>query len=122
MSDKIETGEFTPGNQYTPLDDKRIAEIAKDVWAGQTFVSWSIPKGNESLLPMIFMPLMFIDEITRKTWLRDKVAHFYAPMKDAGPRAINGYPMFMSMGILNQSDAERIIAKLDAIQKAMEAI
>jgi hypothetical protein len=106
---EVESGDFDPEkSQYRALTDLEVADMARKIYRNEIFTSWMIHQSDEGLITGIFMPLMFIDEVTRREMIRDKIAHFYADMGEAGPRTINGYPIFMSMGMLNGPDAKRI--------------
>lgn len=112
----IESGDFDPNvSEYQPLTDAEIADFAKKIYRNEIFVSWMVCKGDMHLLTSIFMPLLFIDDITRRGMIRDGIQHFWAPMSEAGPMGVNGYPMFFSFGMWNQSDAGRIHTKLKEI-------
>ena len=113
----------------TTLTDERKTELkqfAKDLHAGRIFWSLSLKEQDFSLLGSIFMPLLLVDEETRD----DMQAKFetgeyhvvYAKMSDAGPRAINGYPMFMSCAFLSKDEAEQVIEYVQAIVAALDAI
>lgn len=91
------------------LSDDELRKFICGVLDGSIFTSAHLH--NQDLLPMVFMPLaigMFryhseeeIKEILTQTGV------FYSYMKDAGPRAINGYPMFFSCGLLHIDDWRR---------------
>lgn len=118
----MEHGTFEAASQYVPITDELVKEIAVKYQSGDIFGSWQIAEHDMHLVSSIFMPLVFIDEITRKEFLRDGRLYYYSEMKEAGPRSINGYPMFMSLSSLNLDDVKRVLAKAEAIQKAIDAI
>lgn len=113
----------------TKLTDDRkteLKEFAKDLHAGRIFWSPAIPEQHTNLLGSIFMPLLLVDEETRAD-MRAKFetgeyAVVYAKMSDAGPRTINGYPMFMSCAFLGQDEAEQVLEYLRAIETALDAL
>jgi hypothetical protein len=55
-----------------------------------------------------------------KEWSRgaDDIGVLYSYMKHASPRAINGYPIFSSMGVLHRKDWKKVAT---AIQRELEA-
>jgi len=119
MREEFESGEVDPSKPREPMTDKEVADFAKAIYRNEIFTSWMIRKGDEGLLHMIFMPLIFLDEVQQKELVADKVAHFWAKMSEAGPRSVNGYPIFMSLGSLTQYDSERIIAKYNEIRELL---
>jgi hypothetical protein len=51
----------------------------------------------------------------------DSVGMIYENMSEAGPRSINGYPMFMSCKLLNKTDTETVIKIAQRIQEAVKS-
>lgn len=86
--------------------DKELKQLAVDILAGKVFGTWNFQDVNEanSLVSSVFMPLAFMSEEDRKKLLSMEVSHFYETMDKAGPRSINGYPMFMSMQTLTSGE------------------
>lgn len=119
MSEEFESGAVDPMVPREPMTDEEVNEFAKRIYRNEVFTSWMIHKGEEHLIDCIFMPLIFMDDVTRKQLQAEKITHFWAEMSEAGPRSINGYPIFMGMGTLTQSDSERIHAKFLAIRELL---
>ena len=116
-------GEIIQGvSSYKSKTDEEIKDIAKGIYSNEIFASFLMKEYEIDLLKSVFMPLMFINSITLKQWHNDRISHFYAYMKDAGSRSINGLPMFMSFGVLNDKDSKRVIDKLNQIIKVMKEI
>lgn len=64
---------------------------------------------DEGLLKAIFMPLIFAKPEDIQT-LRDKgVVAFYEYLSEAGPRSVNGYPMFTTFGTLTREDNNQVM-------------
>ena len=115
----FETGEIGPG-QRTPLTEQEIKTLAKRMYANEIFTSMQVRE--ENLLQMIFMPLMFMDTVARRQMVEDDITHFYSEMKDASPRGINGYPMFMSVATLTRTEAAKLVEVYNQILKTMDEI
>lgn len=73
-------------------------------------------------LQLIFVPLMLMDEETHKKVTALKPVVYYARMADAGPRAINGYPMFMSVAFLDAAQAQEVLGHLKKLKEAEDAL
>ena len=116
---KVTEGEVAADGNYKPRTDQEIRELAMDVCDGRVFGSWQVD--NPDLIRSIFMPLIFLDAISAKDMKASGVVHLYEEVSKAGPRAINGYPIFMSMKTLNQSDVDRLRAEIDAVVKMRNA-
>lgn len=119
---EIETGEVSGDSQYRSLDEAELKELAIACVNGHVFGSWMVPENDTHLLPSIFMVLVFLEDIERKKMKRDGVVHVYEWMKEAGPRSINGYPIFMSARFLNQEDSTRLSAKMKQVREALDAL
>jgi hypothetical protein len=119
---EFRSGEFKEESQYTAKTDAEIKDLAMQLFRGEIFTSWMIAAHDINLLPNIFMPLVFIDEITRKEFIRDGIVHFYGLYSEAVNMNINGYPIFYSMGMLNTEDGERVNQKLKQITELMSGI
>lgn len=61
-----------------------------------------------ALFNMVFMPVMFCDPKQRQDLIDRQTYAFYGKMEDAGPRAINGYPIFNKVGSVNEADFRKI--------------
>jgi len=112
-------------NPELPLDSKQdLKEIAKGIHAGKIFTSNHLHK-NESLntLGMVFMPLLFMDKKAKDDLIKAKASVFWEWMDQAGPRAINGYPIFMSMRFMTDAEWIKVMAyvkKIEAFEKELE--
>jgi hypothetical protein len=90
--------------------DSELRKMAVDMYHNRIFTDRHIPEHSQDLIGSIFMPLLFLKEDERE-FLKD-VGMIYAPMSEAGPRCINGFPMFTSMGYLNQHDTQIVLQYL----------
>jgi hypothetical protein len=118
----LDDGEMTGGNQYTPLSDESVKQLAGDLYSDKIFGSWMLPDDQIESMFMVFMALIFVDDITKKQWKRDNTYFFYEYYDKAGPRSINGMPVFMSFHILSGDDVKRILLKREAIAKAIDGV
>lgn len=122
MAVKIEEGAVGPGQGYRRMTDAAIKQLALDVVEGRVFGSWQLHASErDSLLPVVFMPIIFLDAITIKQIDADDIVHFYEYTSSAMPRGVNGCPTFGSMRMLDREDARRLdeqVKKLHVIRKA----
>lgn len=99
--------------------DDELREIAVGINSGTIFTDRHIKPEEAS---MIFMPLLFMTNKQRAELKKDKPGLFFQHLSEAGPRAINGYPMFTSMHVLNQEETKRVfdmVAKLREVVKTL---
>jgi hypothetical protein len=83
---------------------KEQKKLALDIAEGQVFGSWSIDKHDEKLMGNIFMPLIFMSKEQLESMTKNKVIHIYEYVHKAGPRSINGYPIFSSMRYMSKDE------------------
>jgi len=82
--------------------DKELREIAKGVTEGTILFDTQVP---EDLLPMVFMPLIFMDE-NQIEFLRGK--HIYGELGHTFPQGINGYPMFTVIFAISKEEKRKV--------------
>jgi hypothetical protein len=100
-------------DSYQRKSDDEIAALAKRVYRNEVFVSWMMRQPSD--LPLVFMPLLLIDDATRRQMIDDDIRFFYEDYDKALPRGINGNPCFASMRILSGVDGDRLHAKVQEI-------
>jgi len=112
--------ESTKYENYIPKTDKEIKEIALGIYKGIIFTSNQI-KDNSSI-GMVFSAFL-LSPPEYKKWLEEnKISMLYEHLDKAGPRSINGYPMFISHGHLNNEDEIRVKEKFEEIKNLMELV
>lgn len=98
-------------------DTKDLKQIAKDMYAGKIFCDRQISNAKD--IPMVFMPIMFM----KKEELEKQDIYFiYEYLSEAGPRSINGMPMFTSCYFLNKENFEKMMGYYEAVKIAMDSI
>ena len=87
--------------KYIPKTDDELKGIAKDLWAGRIFSDRHINslKDDSNVLGMVFMPMVFISNETRKKLSNLKVSFIYEYLDKASPRSINGMPVFVPFAV-----------------------
>lgn len=119
MVDKKSTEEgYIGSSEYIRLTDEKVKQLARDIISGQVFGSWQLANSGLAL-EQVFMPLLFMDPMLTKRLMREEAVHLYEYVSQAGPMSVNGYPIFMSFYRLDQEDFERVIAKVEAMEKAI---
>lgn len=116
--EKIE--EAPPPKVGLPLDDHTVARMSDEqlrefvlgIVDRSLFCSLMINPNDLNLLGCIFMPLSLG---ALKDWSEEETADIgclYAPMSAAGPRGINGYPMFTMVKLCHKDDWVRALAAI----------
>ena len=115
-----ETGEIRKGGNVSYLTEEQICEIARGMINRTVFTSMQLQ--DRRILAHVFKPLFFKDEATRINIQRSGVTEYYAYMKDRNDGTFNGYPTFMSMGLLKPEDADCIIEKYNRMLEALDRV
>jgi len=105
-------GEWPPPNTQDELKDFVLRYIG-----GNIFTDRHIPKGQDSLMGSVFMPLALGGFADRSNKELENVGVIWEDMSKAGPSSINGMPIFLSLHAMNTSDWRRCAI---AIKKQME--
>lgn len=81
-----------------------LLKLARDIMAGDVFGSWGVRQAND--MRMVFMTIALG---AYGKGAPENLAHVYEYVSEAGPRSINGMPMFMSHKEINHSDFEKLV-------------
>lgn len=107
-------------NEYVPLSEGKIRELARDTYKERVFWSTAIPeKEFENIATAVFMPLMLVGEEVLDQMAAVRAIP-YEYMSEAGPRSVNGYPTFFSMRYISADDYNRVRKALQAITAAVD--
>jgi len=94
---------------------KELLKLAEDIFDGRVFGTWELRKGEENLLPMIFMVALLAPEKIPKD-----TAYLFEYMENALPRGVNGKPMFISCQILTKKELPIVLKNLVILGKLRE--
>jgi hypothetical protein len=110
----------TPESNLPRKSDQELHELAVGILQNAIFTDRHIDPKDAHLSSMIFMPLGFLDRSQLLALKRkQRPGMVYAEMRHAGPRAINGYPMFFECAILHPGDAEVVWKKYKTLAGAV---
>jgi len=93
------------------VTDDELKQLAKDIHGNRVFTIRHIrPQDLSRLLGMVFMPLSLMndkhmDDLTEKLGEKGMV---YEYLSEAGPRAVNGYPVFFSLRAMDTDETEKV--------------
>lgn len=100
------------------LTEKEIADLANDMYRGMIFTDRHVQRPED--VPSVFMPLIFM----RKEFIEKLKANppgmIYEYFSEAGPRSINGMPIFWSFRMINIEDTKKVIERYNKIKHAVE--
>ena len=119
MTDEVEKDE-----SIQQLDDKKLKQLAQDLLAGRIFTDRHMNDGT--MAQMVFMPISFFDEKQMAKFKADidsgKIFMIYEYVEKAGPRTVNGMPIFMSYRSLNKEQFEKVMDYFNKIKAAIDAV
>lgn len=105
------------------LTDDEINVLAEDIFRGKVFTSAQVRTEDRNMLPAIFLPLALANQKLIEEMRKETPGMIYEHLCEAGPSSINGYPTFLSVHMVSQSDTKKVWEKYDKIKKAVgEAI
>jgi hypothetical protein len=117
------------------LSPEKLDEIAKDIALNKIFTSAHMrPNDWATTLGLVFMPLALgafasekpkdfeVGALKDDGYTLQDIGLFYEYWDKAGPRSINGYPIFFSCAVLNHEDTKYVLDKAREIQEKIEAI
>jgi len=87
-----------------PLPKEVLKEFVRGFCDGRIFTSEQVKSADD--LAIVFMPIVFgaLQDVELES-----VGVIYEDLSQAGPRSINGYPIFFSMRMMNTEDWQRCI-------------
>ena len=104
--------------------DEGLKKIAQEMLAGNIFTDRHLDTGVKA--HQVFMPILFFDEKQMeefKTAIEDeRIYMIYEYMSEAGPRALNGMPQFMSYRVLNKEQTETVIKYYNKIKETINTM
>ncbi len=100
------------------MSEKELKQLAIDIVEGKVFGSWNITDAD--MLPMVFMVITFMDFDKIQELQDDDIWHFYEYLDKAGPRSINGMPIFFSAHTITKDDWKKVIPLIKEFQSKKE--
>ena len=99
------------------MTEAELKQIAVDLYDGKIFSDrhFSGPEETKNLISVVFMPLGMGVFKTKKQVANLGMVYEY--LDKAGPRAINGFPMFISCRFLNKADAKKMFGFFEEYKK-----
>lgn len=103
------------------LSEEEIRELARKLHHGHLFTDRHLRSPNE--LTMVFMVVGFMDRDQIEKLFKDYGENLmiYEELDKAGPRSVNGLPMFMSAKFVHEDDARAALELAQRFREAEEA-
>lgn len=122
MTSDWAVGAFKP-KSIPSLTEEFLTQLAKDIAMNLVFTSDQIHRNEwDNILGMVFMPIVLGAFSDYSEEARKDIGMIYEYYAKAGPRSINGYPIFFSFSIVNVKDRQFVWEKVEKIRKALESV
>jgi hypothetical protein len=101
------------------LSREDLKVLAIDMLAGLVFTDRHIKQIDAHMLGSVFM-VAGLGGLTG--WNAEKIGLVYQYMDRAGPRSVNGYPIFMSMRMLHIDQMDELKALVKSLMEAIDKV
>ncbi len=99
--------------RYKTMTDQEIKQLAEDMYKGLVFTDRHIMVQEE--LISVFMALALMKEEQIEEIRKNPPGMIYEYMEKAGPRSVNGNPMFLSFRMISISDTKKVLERYNKI-------
>lgn len=106
--------------EYKNKTDEELKQIALDIIKGNIFGSHCLSDLTDA--PSVFMALNFLSKEDLDGMQKANIIFFYEYLDKAGPRSVNGMPMFYSCNMLNLEDYNKLAEYSEAFRKAIDSV
>lgn len=103
------------------MAEEELRKLAQEIVEGKVFTDRDVRQGDHDILPVIFIPLSLMPNV--HAWGAD-AGLVYEYWDQAGPRSINGYPIFFSVRKVIKKDMpalEHYVKTFWEMKKEIEA-
>lgn len=93
--------------------DTELEQLAQDIVAGRVYSSYN-EGWHDSFMVLRFLDKEQLDELQRR-----EIAFVYEYMDKAGPRSVNGQPVFFSVNYLTKEEYKRLHPRVQEVAKLL---
>ena len=86
------------------MEEKELKQLAIEISENKVFGTFHIKDCTVDKTTMVFMPLLFMEDESKQELIDNEITHIYEYVEKAGPRSINGMPVFMSFRTISKTD------------------
>lgn len=99
------------------LNDDNLKKLAVDLRAGKIFTDRDVSPPDA--IGMVFMPIVFMEMPKKEA---EQVGLIYEYLDKAGPRSINGMPIFPSCRLLSKEDLTILCEYMKKLEQAERGV
>jgi hypothetical protein len=104
-----------------PKTDVELKEIAQGLAGGRIFCDRHIPP-NELNGFQVFLPLAMMPPYDFEEFKKQNIGMIYEYLDKAGPRSVNGFPVFLSFQTLTEDETRKVLATWKALKEAAASV
>jgi hypothetical protein len=117
-------------DNYEAKSDDEIKELAVGLMGGAVYTDWDVFRSGGDLA-LTYMPLAFMLDEDREALVKflmpdmeqtETFGMIYEWMDKAGPRYVNGMPMFFSLQILSPEDRQRLMDVVERLRAVLSPV
>mgnify|MGYP001619625825 FL=1 len=97
--------------------DAQLRKLGEDLYKGLIYRDLQMPPNQSEQLGMVFVPIYFMDKKAIAKFKKKKPYVLFEYLDRAGPRSVNGMPMFMSFQFCTKPEWKKVVAYYEAINK-----
>lgn len=107
------------GEELKDRTEEELKQIARDLFHGKILTTrHQALIDNPGDISHVFMPLLFLAPELRERFQKQSPAMIFEYLEKAGPRTLNGMPMFMSMQWLDKEEDEKVMEYYRKLKEA----
>jgi hypothetical protein len=107
-------------DMYKQMTDQEIKQLAEDMYKGLIFTDRHIKIQNDILA--VFVPLVLMEKEVIDELQRNPPGMIYEYIDKAGPMAINGMPIFLSLRLLSVDDTKKVFDRYNKIREVIAKV
>lgn len=109
-----------------PRTDDDLKQLARDIVAGRVFTDLHIQapatEVKLDIMRAVWPILLFMNEQQQAEINALHPVMIYEYLREAGPRSVNGYPVFFSLHVIGQEEWTRLSVYLDRLYDAPDPL
>lgn len=101
-------------------EDEQLKKLAFDIFCGHVFTDRHVKHPSD--MPLVFVPLMLLTGELAKKLADDPPGLIYQYYDEAGPRSVNGMPIFFSFRYLSKEKTARMFQFYEQFKQMKDQI
>lgn len=118
-TDVEQTEAIKPLRSVPLMTEEEMGKLARDMAMEKVFTNLHVPEEDSGMLKSIFMvaALGGLADVDAK-----QIGMIYEYLDRAGPRSVNGYPIFMSLRMVHREQVGPLMERVGQISRMLEEV